>query len=233
MSSLLTLHFDVQGSLREEARRCEADIFLAAFGNTRQQLADEYGPYENQSVFLAVTDEAGEVLGMTRLIVPGPSGLKTLNDLGREPWLVDGERVARAAGVDSARAWDIATLGVREGHRARSMRVSLALYHGVLKSTYLNEVPSVTSILDETARRAFALFDLVYTTLPSTSTASYLGSVASTPVYSHASMLDIQRRVNPEAYRLLSLGIGLDGLITPADEDYRLTMASEASVVAA
>ena len=48
----------------------------------------------------------------------GEPGLKTLDDLSREPWRVDGMRPARAAGIDPATTWDIATLGVRSGSGA-------------------------------------------------------------------------------------------------------------------
>lgn len=222
-SSVLWLRVNVSGALLEATRSCEADVFLSAFGNTRDQLADEYGPYERQSMFLAVTDTVGDVLGACRMILPGPAGLKTLNDVGRAPWFVDGDRAARAAGIDPARAWDIATLGVRDGHRGRNAMVALALYHGILKATHLNAVPSVTSIMDDHARRVLGSFDYSYPVLPGTASASYLGSASSTPVYCHASMLDTQRRLNPEAYRLLSLGIGLDGVSRPADDDYRLS----------
>ncbi len=59
MTTLLNLHFDAQGDLLESARQCEEDVFLQAFGNTRAQLDEEYGPYDDQSVFVAVSDERG------------------------------------------------------------------------------------------------------------------------------------------------------------------------------
>ena len=46
MSTVLTLHFNATGQLREAARDCEADVFLSAFGNTRDQLAEEYDLYD-------------------------------------------------------------------------------------------------------------------------------------------------------------------------------------------
>ncbi len=61
MNALLNLHFDVRGDLLEAARQCEEDVFLEAFGNTRTQLDEEYGPYNDQSVFIAVSDENGDV----------------------------------------------------------------------------------------------------------------------------------------------------------------------------
>src|SRR4051795_8275660 len=99
MGSDVRMHFDVSGALLDSARECEAEVFLRWFGNTREQLAEEYGPYEDSSVFLVLADERDEVLGAVRLLAPGGrAGLKTLADVGRGPWGVDGGRVAAAAG---------------------------------------------------------------------------------------------------------------------------------------
>ena len=222
-NSLLTLHFDVRGALLDAARDCEEEVFLQAFGNTRQQLDEEYGPYSDQSVFAAVSDDAGHVLGACRIITPGPVGLKTLNDLSRAPWGVDGARSARAAGLDAANFWDIGTLGVRRDARGSKTAISLALYHAIIVGTTVNEVAGITAILDEPARRVLSMADFVLPTLPGTRTGEYLGSEASTPVYGHrASVLDAQRRLNPEAYRLMTQGVGLDGISIPAPDAFRL-----------
>jgi hypothetical protein len=236
MPATLTLKFNVQGADLEAARACEADVFLSAFGNTRQQLEEEYAPYDDQSTFMSVCDDHGEALGACRLILPGPVGLKTLNDVAREPWFIDGARSARAVGIDPASAWDIATVGVRDGFRGQGLMVAMGLYHGILRSTSVNEVPAVTAVMDDHVRRALGAFDYVYPALPGTSTSAYLGSLASTPVYYLAGFLDIQRRRNPDAYRLLSLGIGLDGLSVPDVDSFRLADQSTelpAQVVAA
>ena len=67
--------------------------------------------------------------------------------------------------------------------------------------------------------------------LPGTHAAPYLGSPASTPVYGHfAEMADLQRRTNPEAHRLIDLGVGLDGISVPAAETFRLRDAGESEV---
>lgn len=221
MSDLLYLHFDVRDELLDGARRCEEDVFLQAFGNTREQLDDEYGPYNDQSVFMAVADASGYVVGSCRLITPGPAGIKTLNDIGRDPWRVDGQRSGALVGVDQADTWDIATLGVRPNHRGSQLMVAIALYHALVVSTRVNEVGSVTAILDDNVRRLLTASDWIMPTLPGTATGPYLGSPASTPVYGHpADMVDLQRRSNPDAYRLMTLGIGLDGVSIPADSAF-------------
>ena len=223
MNALLNLHFDARGALLEAARQCEEDVFLEAFGNTRAQLEEEYGPYNDQSIFVAVADGAGHVVGACRLITPGPAGLKTLNDVSREPWGVDGVRSARAAGLDVERTWDIGTLGVRKDARGSRMAVGIALYHALVVATRVNDVQAITAILDDSARRVLTAADYIMPALPGTRTGEYLGSPASTPVYGFcAGMLDAQRRRNPDAYRLMSLGIGLDGIAVPEESAFRL-----------
>ena len=223
MNDLLTLHFDVRGALLEAALECEEDVFLQAFGNTRQQLESEYGPYNDQSVFMAVADDDGRVHGVCRFITPGPAGLKSINDVSRDPWHVDGLRAARAAGVDPARAWDIATLGVRPEARGGKVAISMALFHGIVLATGANEVSHVTAILDEHARRLLSMAEWIMPAIPGTRSGEYLGSPSSTPVYGdRAAMMDAQRRVNPEAYRLMSLGIGLDGIVVPEQSAFVL-----------
>jgi hypothetical protein len=79
------------------------------------------------------------------------------------------------------------------------------------------------AVLDERVRRLLASVGILTRALPGTSTATYLGSPSSTPVYAHyAPMLDNQRREFPDAYRLVTLGIGLDGISVPAAESFRL-----------
>ncbi|MEZ5114983.1 MAG: hypothetical protein R2737_01835 [Candidatus Nanopelagicales bacterium] len=219
-----TLHFDVEGDLLAAGHDCEESVFLRWFGNTRDQLAEEYGRYEDTSVFLVVADGAGEAVGACRLIVPGEPGLKTLHDLGREPWRLDGVRSARAAGLDPDDTWDIATLGVRDGMRARGVLVAAALYHGLIAASRANGFRSVVTIMDDPVRELVTGIGMLTHLLPGASSGPYLGSAGSTPVYGHCqAMIDGQRRIAPEAYRLVSLGIGLDGISVPEPEAFRLS----------
>jgi hypothetical protein len=223
MNSLLNLHFDVRGDLLEAARACEEEVFLQAFGNTREQLEDEYGPYNDQSVFVAVTDDSGEVYGSARLITPGPAGIKTINDLSRPPWQVDGQRSARAAEIDLDNTWDLATCGVRLEYRHQGLMVAMAMYHAFMKSTRVNEVQTATAMLDQFAYRVLMANGFRFNTLPGARPAEYLGSPKSTPVYGHWSdIADAQRRLNPEAYRMITLGVGLDGVVLPEESAWLL-----------
>jgi len=224
MTPQLRLHFDAQGSLLESARDCEAEVFLRWFGNTREQLAQEYGPYEDSSVFLVLADRDDEVVGAVRVLAPGGrAGLKTLVDVERKPWNVDGARAAAAAGIELRSTWEVATLGVRGGRNAGRPELSLALYHGLLTLARVNRMSSFVAVLDERVRRLLDAVGIVTRPLPGTGPASYLGSSASTPVYAHVgAMVDNQRRHFPDAYRLLTLGAGLDGVAVPPDDAFRL-----------
>lgn len=220
--SLRSMHFDARGALEASARECEAEVFLRWFGNTREQLDEEYGPYEHRSVFLVIAD-GDDVVAFVRLVTPGPAeGFKTLVDVAREPWGVDGVRSAAAAGIDLASTWEVATLGVRKG-AANPGVLSMALYHGLMTTARVNRMTTFVAVLDERVRRLLASVGIITRALPGTSTATYLGSPSSTPVYAHfAPMLDNQRREFPDAYRLVTLGIGLDGVSVPAPEAFRL-----------
>jgi hypothetical protein len=221
-SSDLRLHFNAQGAARKAALDCEAAVFLDHYGNTREELADEYGPYDEASSFIAVIDSDGVAVAAARLINPGPMGLKTINDVGRQPWGVDGRRSARAAGLDLDNTWDVATFGVRRGAQ-RGMLLSAALYHAVIVGGTVNAMKSIVMIMDERARRLFTSIGFYSYPLPGTKPAAYLGSAKSTPLWGHReSLVDGQRRSNPDAFRLISLGVGLDGISVPPYEDFHL-----------
>ena len=225
-----TLHFAPEGDVLSAARACEHDVFLAEYGNTREQWDEEYGPYEQSSVFLAVTGEDGEALAALRLILPGVVGLKSLVDTARPPWFVDGERAARAAGMSLARTWDVATIAIRKGAGAQGM-LSAALYHGVYRAVLANNGRWIVMILDDRARRLLNAVGVYTHPLPGTRPGPYLGSGASTPLWGDlVQMADRQRRTDPDAHRLINLGVGLGGVSLPAS--YALPEPARAALAA-
>jgi N-acyl-L-homoserine lactone synthetase len=220
---LLSLQFNPGPDLEQAARDCEASVFLRAYGNTREQLRDEYGPYEDASVFIALSEPGGDVLGCCRLIRPGPAGLKTLHDVSRPPWSLPVDRSVRAARLDLTRTWDVATLGARRGLKGPGRLASAALFHGVVQAVRANEVQSAVMIIDERVRTLLAVAGMFGRALPGASPARYLGSAASTPVYEHcAQAFDRQRTHNPDAYRLYVQGGGLDGISVGEPASFRL-----------
>ncbi len=212
----LRLQFDPTGTQLDAARACEAETFLTTYGNTTADFDVEYGPYEAASTFLTLTKADGDVVAVCRLITPGPAGLKTINDAARAPWLVDGVRSARAAGIDLSRTWDVATIAVRPDAGLSRLFAAAALYHGIALAARVNRIQTIVMIMDERARRLLTGTGVLTQPLPGTHAGPYLGSTASTPLYGNlAQMADVQRRVNPEAHRLIGQGVGLDGVTVP------------------
>jgi hypothetical protein len=221
-AALLSLRFDPEADLLAATRDCEAEVFLRVYGNTRQQLEDEYGPYEHASVFIALADDSGDVVGACRLIRPSALGLKSLDDAGRPPWSLDVARSVRAARLDLTQTWDVATLGCRRGLKGPGRLASAALFHGLEQVVRANEIRTAVMIIDERVRALLASAGMTGHTLPGAQPARYLGSAASTPVYRHCDeAFDQQRITNPDAHRLFTQGIGLDGIHVPPLSEFR------------
>lgn len=219
---------DPAGADLEAALACEAEVFLDTFGNTAEDFAREYGPYEDHTGFMTVLDQSGAALATARFIAPGPAGLKTLNDVARPPWHADGARSARAAGIDPDRTWDVATIAVRRSP-GRSPLLSAALYHGIVTAAQANGMDFIVMIMDARARRLLSASGLHPNVLPGTGEGEYLGSARSTPLWANLHhMFEQQRRDNPDAYRLIYQAIGLDGITLPTDWTWRGRGAAEA-----
>lgn len=212
--------FDARGALAEAARRCEAAAFDAHYGISRHQLDAEFTDFEESSVFLAICDADDVAMATARLVTPGPAGPKFVADLRRGPWDLDGLAAARDAGLDLSTTWDIATVGSRpQAGRA----VSLALYHGLHLAASVNDVTATVAVLNESVRRLLGMRGLFFDALPGARTMPFDGSPASTPVYArHAEQVATARRRNPEGYRLVIAGIGLDGISVPPRSAFEL-----------
>jgi hypothetical protein len=173
------------------------------------------------------------VLGACRLIRPTEAGLKSLHDASKPPWSVDAARAARAAGLDLDQTWDVATLGCRRGLKGPARLASAALFHGLVQAVRANSIRSAVMIIDERVRTLLASAGMTGHTLPGTAPARYLGSAASTPVYRHCDQaFDQQRITNPDAHRLFTQGIGLDGISVPELAAFRFRQPAPTSIEA-
>jgi hypothetical protein len=220
----LTLHVDPQGDLLAATIACEEAVFFERYGVEPEALANYHAPYERSSTFLTLADDAtGTIVAMARMVYPSPAGLITLVDIGEEPWLVDSVSSMEATGLAPDKVWDIATLAVRGAVTRRSYLYAAALYHGMLKVCAVNDVRGVVAVIDERVRRMLGALSLPFQAIPGTFTAPYWGSPATTPVWTNlADMLAHQRRRAPESYRLVTLGVGLDGIRIPPLEAFRI-----------
>lgn len=221
MTAPLRFVFDPVDEELAAGMRCESQVFLETYGNTPEEFDVEYGPYEASTGYMTVLQDDGEAVATARFIAPGPAGLKTLNDISRPPWGVDGLRSARAAGVDPARTWDIATIAVRKG-AGRGGLCASALYHGIVTAAFANDIEFIVMMMDSHARRLLTGLGMQTQALPGTKTGEYLGSPSSTPLWANLhGMFERQRQDNPDAYRLIFQGIGLDGIALPSHWGWR------------
>lgn len=77
------------------SRQPEGVVFEKKFGNSAQAMAQEYGPYEEASLFYTVFDLKEQVpAGTIRMIRNSPAGLKTLNDLASEKVMGAGNTIS-------------------------------------------------------------------------------------------------------------------------------------------
>lgn len=222
----LRLVVNPTGELLERSRECEADAFMLRYGNTREQLEEEYATYESSCFFISLADDGDDVIATTRVTAPGPAGLKTLHDCALPPWGVDAATALDEAGVDVSAAWDVTTISVRRGTR-RATLASAALYYGLIQTMRANGASATVAILDERVRTLLRTLGLTYRPIPGTFPTEYLGSPASVPVFApFAEMMDEQRRRAPDSHRLVSLGIGLDGIALPPQSAFRYEPAA-------
>jgi hypothetical protein len=216
------LLFQPEPELRTAAFAHEAKVFETTYRVPYDFHVAEFAPYEDQSAFLVVVDEEQQVRATMRLVTPGPVGLKTLVEAARDPWFIDAGRSAAVVGIDPERTWDVATLAVGRGLGRHRLAVTAALYHGLTIAALQNRVASLLMTVDERVRGILQQYFGLYTTaLPGATPKPFEGSPASTPVFGHcAQMLDQQRRLSPEAYRLITQGIGLEAVAIPAAEHF-------------
>ena len=194
------------------AQACEADVFLDAYGNTSEQWRDEYGPYDHASAFVALLDSCGDAVASARLILPSPSGLKSLVDVESEPWFADANSSARSAGMVAGQTCDIATVAVRRNVASAGV-LSAALYHGLFSAMRANQFRWAVMIIDARARRLLSMLNLEGQVIPGTRPAPYLGSSVSVPLWADVPhLMELQRKRNPDAHRLIESGVGLDAI---------------------
>lgn len=221
----LRLVFDPHGAEREAAVDCEADVFEARFGDSRQDLVDAFGAYEDSTVWLALLDDAtGTAVASSRLITPGPAGFRTLDYLADEPWSLDPATTVDAAGLDLSTTWDLASLSVRPRHGAHGQVWTAAICHGLYRTAEANGVTATIAVFDEGARARLASVGICFRTLPGASTEKFCGSPASTPVYvPMVAIREEQRRRSPEAFKLIYQAQGLSEVQIPSRTGFELS----------
>ena len=206
------------------ARHLERSVFLEAFGNTSEMLAQEYGPYEHSSLFLCVLDHLrGVPAGMMRVLTPSTAGFKSLNDL-HSVWGEPVERVFERTGidVDQAHTLDIATLAIAPEYRGRASThgiVSMALYQTLTLTAGHCGSDWFVAILDLPVFRLLRWkLRMIFSGYQGVTPKSYLGSQASVPAW-----CDVRAaarhlaETDPTLHEVLVLGEGLEAALRSVD----------------
>jgi hypothetical protein len=219
-------------------RQLEREVFGDVFNNSAALLAAEYEPYEASSVFIIVVDHRRMVpAGVMRLVLPGPVGLKSLEDAARL-WGRPADELVRGAGFDpdSSRIWDLATLAVGRDYRGAGAKglISLALWQAVGVLADRCQVELLVAIIDLPVYRLLQLkLHQAFTIFGGVSPLRYLDSPASVPVWCpFGRWRDRIAGIDPAMHALMIGGTGLESAIAPPDWDgaagtVRLTAAAQ------
>jgi hypothetical protein len=206
----------------ELGRHIERVVFQDAFGNSPDLLAREYGPYEDQSLFLVAVDHRRQLpAGMMRVVLPGAGGSKSLDDL-ESVWDVRAEEIFGASGaeLDRGRVWDVATLAVATDYRRLAARgvVSLALNQALMGALRRFQVDQVVAILDVAVLRLLQRqLGRPFSMLDGLEPMPYLGSGASLAVWSDVPAWRARLAVaDPAMHALLFEGRGLEAAVSAA-----------------
>ena len=213
--------YPCRGADEVAARACEEAVFGRRFGNTAEELAAEYGPYEATTSFGAVLRPDGTAVGAVRLVAPGARGLKTLVDAAGPPWRVPDDVLAAVAGgavgpegPAAPLTWDVATFGVDSVAAGGDRRIAAALF-GVMFGAFADHgVTCFVAMLDSGARRAIERLGVRLLDLPGAQAAPYLGSASTVPAYRQVADLHDEHRTRfPDLHDPVFHGRGLPGVV--------------------
>jgi hypothetical protein len=218
----LCLEF-VQDPPDEEILACEREVLHHWYGDTPEWIEQAYGPWTDQTVWLAVRRTTGRVVAAARLIAPGPMPQRTLAEAADPPWSLDSDRITGELGIDVDTAWDVATINVRPELGSAGRLAASALYRGIFVAPHTNGGHWLLATLDVRVRRLLASVGLVLHALPGASPHRHLGSPGLLPVYAELHRLvGDQATTHPDQYASITLGHGLTGMDVPAPADFLL-----------
>ena len=163
----------------EQAVMLEAAVFGEKFSNTREQLAEEYGPLWPQTWFLTChLDDA--LVGVARLVVPGQVRQKSLADAAKPPFEVIVDEGLAQIGVASGEVLDVVTIAIDKQYRGEGL-----LWPMLEQIYYLaveNHCSHIIAIIDVRVLEYIRSLGLDVKILPGGKPAPYLGSSQSVPI---------------------------------------------------
>jgi hypothetical protein len=180
------------------ARQVEREVFEGSWGNDSVTMKQEYGPYDESSVFfLAIDTQAKRPAGVLRMIRNSPAGLKTIVDLDDSikspiaPIAIPVDEVMRHHGIeDLDRCWDGATAAVPRQYRGKLVAMHVQLMQVVATAAMRENIQHFVAVLDApVVKAARDVLGLPLTPLANTPPFTHMEAPNNQAVYAHVSSL--------------------------------------------
>lgn len=192
--------FQIEGTDRfaDIGRQLEREVFQESWGNDAVTMKDEYGPYDESSVFFLVIDTKAKVpAGVLRMIRNSRAGLKTIVDLDDvvkspiAPIAVPIDDVMRHHRIDDLdRCWDGATAAVPRRYRRKLVGVHLQVMRVVGAAALRENIQHFVAVLDAPVFRAARdVLGLPLEPLAGTPPFTHMDAPDNQAVYAHVASL--------------------------------------------
>jgi len=190
--------FELEGTDRfaNIARQLEREVFETSWGNDPDTMKNEYGPYDDSSLFfLAVDTHKNAPAGVLRMIRNSPAGLKTLVDLDDcikspiAPTAIPVDYAMRYHGIDDLdRCWDGATAAVPRRYRCKLAAIYLQMAQVVAGAALRENVQHLVAVLDAPiVKAAREVLGLPLVPLADTPPFTHMDAPNNQAVYAHVS----------------------------------------------
>ena len=138
------------------ARQLEREVFEQSWGNDSVTMKNEFGPYDESSVFFMAVDTHDRVpAGVVRMIRNSPAGLKTIVDLDDgvkspiAPIAIPVDEVMRHHGIDDLdRCWDGATAAIPRRYRRRLAATHVQILRVMALAAMRENIQHFVAVLD-------------------------------------------------------------------------------------
>jgi hypothetical protein len=192
--------FQIEGTDRfaDIARQLEREVFQESWGNDAATMKNEYGPYDESSVFFLVIDTKARVpAGVLRMIRNSRAGLKTIVDLDDAvkspiaPVAIPTDDVMRHHRIDDLdRCWDGATAAVPRRYRRKLVGVHLQVMRVVGAAAVRENIQHFVAVLDAPVFRAARdVLGLPLEPLAGTPPFTHMDAPDNQAVYAHVASL--------------------------------------------
>ena len=215
---------DGQDPLSNVGRHIERVRFEKTFGNTADDMAREYGPYEHASTFFISVDREDEApAGVLRIIRNSAVGLKTINDVAGPPLNLPKEHIMAYHNIGALDdCWDIGTVATMP--EQPSAIASIQVYRAMYLTAERDKVKHFLSVIDAKALSQLSGYlGIPFQPLAGTAPFEYLGSARSQAVYGYVSDL-FERANNKRATARDNIARTILGRLFGGTEDHAIIL---------